>query len=101
MIVNSLLIKRYIAAAILILAIAAFPAQAQIGFVASFDSPSSVVSQYDEDFEQFSVALQPKSKIYLSNKLKHKPRVVASSYENGTLRLRRGRSVEDTSGEKR
>jgi len=87
LIVSSFLPKGFTLATLLIVAISACPTQAQVGFQASlYSSPSSITS-YVEDENEFSVALRPKYKAFLSSEMMHRPKAVASSYEQMSIRL--------------
>ena len=66
---------------------AACPARASVGFYAALETPPSPVSPFVEDYAQFSVALQPKSKVLLDNRLTRTPKVVQSVFESRSLRL--------------
>ena len=60
---------------------------AQVGFQAKFDKYPSFVSPFEKEEPVFSVALYRKTVDYLSYKYSRRPRLIAASFENNTLKF--------------
>ena len=67
--------------------LAAVPALAQIGFQAALENPAPIISAYDEESDEFSVAIYPKSYKNLSSRLNFKPKSTESNYELNSIRF--------------
>ncbi len=83
---NSLLLRAFLTPLLLLLA-AVVSHAGSIGFQADLSRPPSMVSPFREDISEFSVALRPRHKVLLTERLRYSPRVTASSWDNQTLRL--------------
>ncbi len=60
-------------------------AEAQIGFQAGFETPTSWISPFTEPDYSFSAAMLPKTKPILTRQLIFTPKVVSSSFANNSL----------------
>ncbi|NOY88234.1 MAG: cell surface protein SprA, partial [FCB group bacterium] len=64
-----------------------FSVKAQVGFQAKLETPPSFVSPYFEKAHNFSVAIYPQTYPYISYRLKHAPKVIASNFKEKSIRF--------------